>query len=88
MENDPTSATNLVPISGSVLKAYAPLPAPQFNPPSFNPTTGQLTITWTGDGALYQSDDLVNWALVPGNPIGTYTVNVSAAPRLFYRVVR
>jgi len=88
MENDPTASTNLVPISGSVLKAYAQVPAPRFNAPSFNPANGQLTISWTGTGTLYQSADLVSWTPVAGNPPSPYVVNVTGAPRLFYRVVR
>ena len=88
MENDPTASTNLVPISGSVLKSFAQLPAPQFNAPSYNAGNGQLTITWTGIGTLLQSTNLVNWSPVPGNPTSPYPVNVSGAPQLYYRVVR
>lgn len=88
MERVPTASTKRVPISGSVLKGYAALPAPQFNPPSYNAGNGQLTISWVGTGTLYQSPDLINWTAVPGNPPSLYVVNVTAALLLFYRVVR
>ena len=87
MEGDPTASADLVPISGSVLKAYAPLPPPQFNPPSYNAGSGQLTISWVGDGTLYQSIDLIHWTPVQGNPSSPYVVNVNAAEKLFYAVV-
>ncbi|HEX5221599.1 MAG TPA: LamG-like jellyroll fold domain-containing protein [Verrucomicrobiae bacterium] len=88
MENDPTPSTNLVAISGSVLKTYAPLPPPQFNAPVYNPGNGQLTVSWTGVGTLYQSTDLVNWTAVPGNPTSPYLVVITGTPQRFYRVVR
>ena len=88
MEGDPTAAASLQPISGSVLSAYGQLPAPQFSAPQFNSGTGQLTIAWTGAGTLEQSDNLVTWTPVPGNPTSPFVVNVGSAPMFFYRVVR
>jgi hypothetical protein len=87
-ENDPTFATNLVPISGSVLKAYAQVPPPVFNTPTYNPGTGQLTVSWSGVGTLQQSANLVSWTPVPGNPPSPYVVNIVGTQYLFYRVVR
>jgi hypothetical protein len=86
MEGDPTPAASLSPISGSVLSAYLPLPAPQFNAPVLS--GGQLTISWTGTGTLLESSDLMTWTPVPGNPSSPYTVNVSSSPLKFYRLVR
>jgi hypothetical protein len=86
MEGDPTPAASLSPISGSVLSAYLPLPAPRFNAPVLS--NGQLTLSWTGTGTLLESSDLVNWSPVAGNPTSPYTVNVTSSPLKFYRLVR
>ncbi len=86
MENDPTASTNLVAISGSVLSAYAPLPAPQFNKPVLS--GNQLSISWTGLGALYESTDLQTWTPVAGNPSSPFVVDITGGPRKFYAVVR
>ena len=86
MEGDPTAAADLTPIAGSVLSAYAPVPAAQFMPPTYNPATGELTLIWSGDGALEQSSDLVSWTAVSGNPTSPFTVDITSATRMFYRV--
>ncbi len=86
LEGDATPAASLVPIPGSFLSAYAPPPAPNFNPVAYNPSTGQLTFSWTGTGRLYESTDLVIWTLVPGNPSSPFVINVSSGPIKFYRV--
>ena len=86
MENDPTASTNLVPIAGSVLSSYAPLPAPRFAAPVFS--GNQLTISWTGVGSLYESTDLKTWTPVAGNPSSPYVVNVTSGPMKFYEIIR
>lgn len=86
MEGDTNAAATLQPISGDVLSAYAPVPPAKFATPTYNPTTGQLTITWTGTGVIEQSADLKTWAPVTGNPTSPYTVNVGGASHLFYRI--
>jgi hypothetical protein len=83
---DPTAATNLPPIQAQFLSGYAPVPRPTFT--SITRSGNNLTITWSGYQAiLQQSSDLVNWSAVPGNP-NPLVVNVSAAPRLFYRLAQ
>ena len=84
MEGDPTASTNLVPISGSVLKAYLPVPGPKFIATTYS--GGQVTVTWTGPStALLESTNLVNWAPVPGNPSSPYTFPPTV-PKKFFRV--
>jgi hypothetical protein len=85
MEGDPTAATNLVPISGSVLKAYVPLAQPRFNPPTRS--GNQVIISWTGLGTLVESTDLNSgtWTPVPGNPSSPYPVTPTL-PQKYYRI--
>lgn len=82
--NGPTASNNKFTfIEIYTLPAQAPTPV--LNPPTLTGDT--LTVTWTG-GRLEEAADLNGqWTAVPGNPQGTYTVPVSAAPRKFYRVV-
>jgi Concanavalin A-like lectin/glucanases superfamily len=47
---------------------------------------GQVTLTWTGEGTLQESTDLVTWTDVPGNPGSGYTVTVPAGATRFYRL--
>ena len=86
MEEDPTAAASLLPISGNVLSSYGPLPAPRFNAPLL--AGNQLTISWTGAGTLYESTDLQTWTTVPGNPSNPFVVNITSAPHKFYAVLR
>ncbi len=86
MEGDPTASTNLVPIASTYLKSYVPLGVPKFNAPSYS--AGNVTISWTGVGTLYQSSDLQNWTPVAGNPSSPYTVSAGSAAKLFYRLIR
>jgi hypothetical protein len=86
ISTDTTSATNLPPIQAQYLSAYASLPAPVFNPPTFS--SGQVRISWTGVGTLYQSADLKTWTPVPGNPASPYSVTPGPGPHLFYRIVQ
>ncbi len=86
ISTDSTPAASLLPIPGTFLSTFAAVPAPNFNPAVYNSTTGELTLSWTGLGRLYESIDLVNWGLVPGNPPSPYIINVGAAPIKFYRV--
>lgn len=59
--------------------------APKFDPPTLSGTT--LTISWSGGGTLQESEDLVTWQDVSPAPAGnTYTVDVTAGPRKFYRL--
>ena len=58
IDTDSTPAASLLPIPGTFLSTFAPVPAPNFNPVAYNPTTGQLTFSWTGMGRLYESPDL------------------------------
>jgi hypothetical protein len=83
---DTTAAASLPPIQSQFLSAYLPLPAPQFNSPTFS--GGHVTISWTGVGTLYQSTDLKNWTPVPGNPPSPYVVTPGPGPYLFYRLVQ
>ncbi len=76
----------LSPIASTYLKAYAPLPAPRFDPPVL--TGGQVKITWSGGGTLLESTDMTSWTAVAGSPTSPYTVNASTAGKKFYRVVR
>lgn len=86
ISTDSTSSTNLPPISGAVLSAYAPVPPPQFGTPSLS--GGILTIPWSGyQGVILESADLVTWTPVPGNP-QPLVVTVSAAPQKFYRIAQ
>lgn len=79
--NDPIS-TNAVP---AYLSASNPA-RPQFAKPSLQ--NGQLTVTWTGGGILQESTDLHTWTVVPGSPVGTYSVSVATASSKFYRVTQ
>ncbi len=84
MEGDETAPAELNPITGEFLSAYAPVPAPEapkFNTPSIS--GGQVTISWTGTGTLYESSDLKNWTAVQGNPASPYVVAPSG-PQKFY----
>jgi hypothetical protein len=83
MEGDPTASTNLVPISGSVLRAYVPLAPPTFT--SITKPGGQVVIAWTGFGILLESTDLKTWTPVPGNPTSPYSVTPSL-PQKYFRV--
>jgi hypothetical protein len=79
---DSTPAVDLKPIPSQYLSAYVLLPA-KFNPPVFS--NGQLTISWTGQGTLYESDDLKTWTAVAGNPTSPFQVTPNPAkPRHFY----
>jgi hypothetical protein len=81
---DSTPATNLPPIAAQFLSGYAPVPPPKFTSTSLS--GGTLTIHWTGyQGVLLQSSNLTTWTLVPGNP-NPLVINVSAAPKQFYRI--
>jgi len=61
-----------------------PVPPPRFNNPVLS--FGQVTITWTGTGTLFESTNLIYWATVPGNPTSQYVVDPSLAARKFYRL--
>lgn len=83
---DSTAATNLPPIQAQFLSGYAPVPRPTFGTITHSGNT--LTIAWSGyQAVLQQSTDLVNWSAVPGNP-NPLVVNVTAAPRIFYRLAQ
>ena len=84
-DGDSTPAAELTPISGTVLSAYAPVPAARFNPTVIQ--NGQVTISWSGDGTLQQSPDLVTWTAVQGNPATPYTVAPTAV-HMFYRLAQ
>jgi len=86
LSTDSTAATNLPPIQAQFLSAYAPVAtqAGQFNAPVLS--AGQVKISWTGAGKLYQSTDLKNWTPVGGNPASPFTVTPGASPSLFYRL--
>ncbi|OQC62737.1 MAG: Immunoglobulin I-set domain protein [Verrucomicrobia bacterium ADurb.Bin006] len=86
IEGDETPAGQLTPISGAVISAYAPVAAPEFDPPVIT-GTGQITLSWSGAGALQQSPDFKTWTPVAGNPTSPYTVAPSAA-QMFYRIAR
>lgn len=86
MEGDTNSVSTLVPIQGSVLSAYAPVPPPSFTALSYNAATHQLSISWEGFGTLEQSDDLVIWATVPGSPTSPYSVTTTQAAARYYRL--
>jgi len=60
------------------------VPRPKFNNPMVS--GGQLTLTWTGTGALQESTNLVNWAVVPGNPTSPYVISTSLAASKYYRL--
>jgi hypothetical protein len=86
MEGDTSSITNLTPLAGSVLSAYASVPAAKFSSVSFDLATGQLSISWDGLGTLEHSSNLSTWADVPGSPSSPYTVNTADSPARFYRI--
>jgi hypothetical protein len=87
-EGDTTPAASLTPIPGSYLSSWRIIPAeaPKFSAPTL--TGGQVTITWTGAGKLQQAADLKSWTDVAGNPTSPYTVPVTSAPVMFYRLVQ
>lgn len=73
-----TWATGRTPVAGE---------DPEFDPPVLAGTT--LTLTWTGGGTLQEATILGEWTDVAPQPAGdTHTVDVSAAPVKFYRLVR
>lgn len=86
LSTDSTASTNLPPIAAQFLSGYAPAStqAPRFQAPVLS--GGQVTITWTGPGKLYQSTDLKTWTLVTGNPASPFKVTPGAASYLFYRL--
>ena len=87
LSTDNTLAKDLTPIASQYLSSYAAQP-PVFNPPSFS--NGQLTISWTGTGALQESTNvalpLSQWTtLTNGSP---YQVTpATSGPRMFYRLM-
>lgn len=85
IEGDETAAASLQPIPGEFLSAYAPVPPPKFNPVVIS--GGQLTISWTGTGTLYESTNLADWAPVAGNPASPYVVAASA-PQKYYLLIQ
>lgn len=87
ISTDSTASTNLPPIQAQYLSTYAPVSTQpgKFNAPVFS--GGQVTLSWTGPGRLYQSTDLKNWTLVPGSPASPFPVTPSAGTAyLFYRL--
>lgn len=47
-----------------------------------------LTIRWTGNGRLQEADNVTGtYTDVPGNPSSPYVVNITGAPRKFYRLI-
>ena len=90
MEGDTTAAASLKPIPGTYFSSYAPSPVPPaFIPPAFS--NGQLTISWTGAGTLYESTNIAlplsQWTLVPNVTGSSYTVTPGTnGPQTFYRV--
>jgi hypothetical protein len=60
-------------------------PAPQI---SISRNGNQLTITWTNGGTLEASDRVDTGYTSTGDSDGSFTVDMSAAPRKFYRVKR
>jgi hypothetical protein len=79
---DSTPAADLTPIPSQYLSAYV-LIQPKFHAPVFS--NGRLTISWTGQGTLLESDDLKTWTPVAGNPTSPFQVTPNPAkPRHFY----
>jgi len=84
-EGDTTAAASLAGIPGAVLSSYAPVPAPKFNAPVV--AGGQITLTWSGFGTLFESSDLKSWSAVSGNPASGVSLPASA-PAKFYKLVQ
>jgi hypothetical protein len=83
--NGPTASNNKICFV-EIYQLPAEVPRPVLNPPTLS--GGTLTITWTG-GRLQESSNAAGpYTDVPGNPQGTYSVSVSAAPQKFYRVAQ
>ena len=85
---DNTLAKDLTPIASQYLSSYAAQP-PVFNPPSFS--NGQLTISWTGTGALQESTNVAlpfaQWKTVTAT--SPYQVTPATnGPQVFYRLVQ
>lgn len=87
LSTDSTAATNLPPIQAQFLSGYAPVVTapPQFSAPVLT-GNGGISLSWTGPGKLYQSTDLKNWTLVPGNPSSPFTATPGTERYLFYRL--
>lgn len=83
--NGPTASNNKVDFV-EIYQLPAVAPTPVLNAPILNGST--ITITWTG-GRLQEAPEVTGqWTDVPGNPQGTYSVSITAAPRKFYRVAQ
>jgi hypothetical protein len=84
-EGDTTAAASLKPIPGSFVSSYgsAAVSAPKLNPAVFK--NGQVTISWTGTAALFESTDLKSWTAVAGNPASPFVVTPSGGAK-FYRL--
>ncbi|MES2705249.1 MAG: LamG-like jellyroll fold domain-containing protein [Verrucomicrobiota bacterium] len=82
LAGDTTAVGALQPIPASVLSGYATIPLVGMGQPVV--ANGQVAITWGGTGKLQQSDDLIIWADVSGNPVSPYVSPV--AGRRFYRL--
>jgi hypothetical protein len=85
-QGDTNAAAGLNPIPGAYFTAYAPVAqTAKFNTPTLN--AGQVTLTWTGPGALQESVDLKTWTPMAGNPGSGYTVVLTQGASLkFYRL--
>lgn len=74
--------------TASAVKAFrtidAEIPAAEFTGITVN--NGQVTITWTGSGALEESANLQTWTAVPGQPASPYSAPASATGGKYYRL--